>query len=120
MKFVPVLCAAWWLTSPLMTVSAGEAVITDTHTRTLAASCAACHGAQGNSAGGTPSLANLNADYFVQRMQGFKSGSVPATVMHQHAKGLQDEEIRVLASYFAAQARTPAATLPKQTFQGAQ
>lgn len=89
-------------------------------TTTLAASCAACHGPQGNSLGGTPTLAALNKDYFIQRMQGFKDGSIPATVMHQHARGLTDEEITALATYFAAQPRQTPAAAPRQTFQGAQ
>lgn len=88
--------------------------------RTLATSCAACHGPQGNSLGGTPTLAALNQDYFIERMQGFKNGSVPATVMHQHAKGLSNEEIQALASYFAAQSRRTPTAPPQQAYQGAQ
>jgi cytochrome subunit of sulfide dehydrogenase len=87
---------------------------------TLAASCAACHGPQGNSMGVTPTLAALNQDYFIQRMQGFKGGSVPSTVMHHHAKGLTSDEISSLATYFAAQPRRTPPALPHQTFQGAQ
>lgn len=89
-------------------------------TRTLAASCAACHGPEGNSLGGTPTLAALNEDYFMQRMQGFKDGSVSATVMHQHAKGLTTEEITALASYFAQQPRHTPVAAPQQSFKGAQ
>jgi cytochrome c553 len=89
-------------------------------TRTLAASCAACHGPGGNSLGGTPTLAALNEDYFIQRMQGFKDGSVSATVMHQHAKGITTEEITTLASYFARQPRHTAIAAPQQSFKGAQ
>ena len=89
-------------------------------TTTLASSCAACHGPQGNSLGGTPTLAALNNDYFIQRMQGFKSGVIPATVMHQHAKGLTDEEITALAAYFAAQPRHTPLVAPQQSFKGAQ
>lgn len=88
--------------------------------KTLAASCAACHGPQGNSMGATPTLAALNHDYFILRMQGFKEGSVPSTVMHHHAKGLTSEEIAALATYFAAQPRRTPPALPHQTFQGAQ
>lgn len=89
-------------------------------TRTLAASCAACHGPDGNSLGGTPTLAALNQDYFIQRMQGFKDGTISATVMHQHAKGLTTEEITALASYFAQQPRKAADAAPQQSFKGAQ
>lgn len=88
--------------------------------QTLAASCAACHGPNGNSAGGTPSLAALNQGYFTQRMQGFKDGSVSATVMHHHAKGLSNEEITALATYFAQQPRKAQPALPHQSFLGAQ
>ena len=88
--------------------------------RTLATSCAACHGPQGNSLGGTPTLAALNQDYFIERMLGFKDGSVPATVMHQHAKGLSTEEIQALAAYFASQTRATPPALPQQPFAGRQ
>jgi len=87
---------------------------------TLAASCAACHGPNGNSLGGTPTLAALNQDYFVQRMQGFKDGSVTSTVMHHHAKGLTTAEITALANYFAQQPRQTPHALPHQSFKGAQ
>lgn len=89
-------------------------------TTTLAASCAACHGPQGNSLGITPTLAALNTEYFIQRMQGFKNGSISSTVMHHHAKGLTDEEITALASYFASQPRQTPIVAPKQSFKGAQ
>jgi cytochrome subunit of sulfide dehydrogenase len=89
-------------------------------TRTLAASCAACHGPNGNSLGGTPTLAALNQQYFIQRMQGFKDGSVSSTVMHHHAKGLTTEEITALAAYFAQQPRQTPPPLPQQSFLGAQ
>jgi cytochrome c553 len=83
------------------------------HTRTLAASCAACHGTNGNSVGGTPVLAGLDSAYFVTQMQAFRVGERTSTVMHHHAKGVTEEEIGLLARYFAAQPRTAAsAPLP--------
>ena len=91
-----------------------------TEIRTLAASCSACHGANGVSHGGTPSLAGLNTSYFSQQMQQFKSGKTPATVMHHHAKGLTDEEITALAAYFAGMPKISPNKLPTQAFKGAQ
>ena len=76
---------------------------TSIHTRTLAASCAACHGTLGNSAGGLPSLAGLNQQYFIAQMQAFLTGERKATVMHHHAKGLKADEIEQLAHYFSQQ-----------------
>lgn len=78
---------------------------TNQHTRTLAASCAACHGTQGNSMGISPVLAGLDATYFAAQMLAFKNGVRTSTVMHHHAKGLTTEEINHLAVYFSQQAR---------------
>ncbi|MDO8263785.1 MAG: cytochrome C [Gallionella sp.] len=77
----------------------------DAHARNLAASCAACHGTNGHSVGGTPVLAGLDKALFVNQMKDFKSGARPATVMHHHAKGYTDEEFGKLADFFAAQKR---------------
>ena len=96
------LCAA----TPVLAAEA------DSHLRVLAASCAACHGSNGNSVGGTPVLAGLDAAHFKLQMKSFRSGERSSTVMHHHAKGLTEDEIEALAGYFAAQPRT-AATSPK-------
>jgi cytochrome c553 len=74
-------------------------------TQSLAATCANCHGTAGKGIpnGSIPNLAGLKNDYFVEQMQSFKSGARPATIMHQLAKGYSDEQIRLLASYFANQ-----------------
>lgn len=92
-----------WLACGLQGASA------DPHLRVLAASCAACHGTNGNSVSGTPVLAGLNRGYFVTQMQAFRSAGLPSTVMHRHAKGLTEAEIEQLADYFAAQPRVAAA-----------
>lgn len=77
----------------------------DAHGRNLAASCAACHGTNGNNEGGMPVLAGMDKGLFVTSMKDFKSGARPATVMHNHAKGYTDEEFEKLADFFAAQKR---------------
>lgn len=73
------------------------------HIRTLAASCAACHGSNGNSIGNMPPLAAIDGNYFITQMLAFKSGERPATVMHHHARGLNIDEINLLAAYFSQQ-----------------
>jgi cytochrome subunit of sulfide dehydrogenase len=75
------------------------------HIRTLAASCAACHGSNGNAVAGSAALAGMDAQYFSKQMLAFKDGSRPATVMHHHAKGLNLDEIDLLALYFSQQKR---------------
>jgi cytochrome subunit of sulfide dehydrogenase len=75
-------------------------------TRTMASTCAACHGTNGQSGGGIPTLAGLPKSYFIKQMQDFKSGARAATVMNRHAKGYSDAQIEQLAEYFAAQKRS--------------
>ncbi len=75
------------------------------YTRTLAASCANCHGTDGRVVAGSPvtSLAGLDPAYFTAQMAAFRSGARTATVMHQISKGYSDAQVQALATYFAAQ-----------------
>ena len=75
------------------------------YTRSLAATCANCHGTDGKVVTGSPvtSLAGLDKSYFLAQMAAFKSGARTATVMHQISKGFNDAQIQSLASYFAEQ-----------------
>jgi cytochrome subunit of sulfide dehydrogenase len=69
----------------------------------LAATCANCHGTAGKSNGGLPALAGLPKDTLIQSMRDFREGKRPATVMHQLSKGYSDEQVVLMAEYFAQQ-----------------
>ncbi len=71
--------------------------------RNLAATCANCHGTNGQAKGDMKPLAGLSADKIVAMVADYKSGAQPATIMHQISKGYTDEQIRLVAAYFAAQ-----------------
>lgn len=73
--------------------------------KSLAATCANCHGTAGQAVAGSANvaLAGMDRDYIVTQMKAFKSGARPATVMHQLAKGYSDAQIETIAAYFAAQ-----------------
>ena len=71
--------------------------------RNLAATCANCHGTNGQARGDIASLAGVPADRIIAMLAGYKSGALPATIMHQIAKGYTDEQIKLVAGYFAAQ-----------------
>ena len=67
----------------------------------LSNSCMGCHGPQGVSPGSIPSIAGKSAD-FEQALKEFRSGERSSTVMQRHAKAYSDEEITLIARYFAA------------------
>ncbi len=73
--------------------------------RSLAATCANCHGTDGHSVGGMETLAGMNKAEMVRKLNEFRSGSRPATIMHQLAKGYTEQQIDLIAGYFAAQKR---------------
>lgn len=80
------------------------------HVRSMAASCATCHGTNGNSTGKAANLAGMDSAYFLKQLRAFKSGERTATVMNRHAKGLNFQEITDLSEYFSLQ--VPKATVP--------
>jgi sulfide dehydrogenase cytochrome subunit len=73
--------------------------------RDLAASCAMCHGTNGHSVGGYEPLAGQAKADLVRKLNEFRSGAKPATVMHQISKGYTDQQIDQIAAYFSAQKR---------------
>ncbi len=83
-------------------IVAGWAQADALQVRSMAASCASCHGTQGIAQPGMESLAGQPKDDLLKKMLDFKTGKKPATIMHQLAKGYSDNQIEELASYFAA------------------
>lgn len=73
--------------------------------RNLAATCANCHGTDGKSVSGAgmKTLAGTDKEKILQKIREFRSGTRPATIMQQIAKGYTDEQLNLIANYFAAQ-----------------
>ena len=71
--------------------------------RNLAASCANCHGTGGVSQGGTEPLAGMAKSTMISKLQEFKSGAKPASIMHQLSKGYTDEQLALIAGWFSEQ-----------------
>ena len=73
--------------------------------RNLAATCANCHGTNGKSlpGSGIDSLAGVPKANTLQKLADYRSGARTATIMHQIVKGYSDEQLDLIATYFAAQ-----------------
>lgn len=72
--------------------------------RSLAATCANCHGTEGRSVTQEVApLAGLPKDFLISQMKAFREGTRPATIMQQLARGYTDQQIDLIAAYFAAQ-----------------
>ncbi len=74
----------------------------------LAETCAGCHGTDGASAGpASPTIGGMHDETFTEVMEGFRDGSIYSTVMGRIAKGYSDEEIELMAKYFAGKPYQP-------------
>jgi cytochrome subunit of sulfide dehydrogenase len=75
------------------------------YVRSLAATCANCHGTNGNAVQGSAvvGLAGMPRDTMLQQLKAFRDGTRPATVMHQIVKGFSEPQLQQIAGYFAAQ-----------------
>lgn len=75
--------------------------------KVVAAACAKCHGADGNStAPGTPSLAGQQPRYFVAATQEYLTGLRDTAPMHALVRDMSRLDLESVALYFASQ--TPA------------
>ncbi|MBC7708573.1 MAG: c-type cytochrome [Rhizobacter sp.] len=92
------LAAAMWVG-----VAHAQAPVSATLGRNLAAQCATCHGTNGKSVAEVPSLAGQPAASMVQKMKDYRDGKLPASIMHQLAKGYTDEQVLLMADYFSKQ-----------------
>jgi cytochrome c553 len=76
--------------------------------RTKSATCAACHGADGNSVTPDwPMLAGQHASYIARQLRAFKNGERTDVTMKPFADLLSDQDVLDVAAYFAAQTPTP-------------
>ena len=97
-SYLLVACAALLATAGAQAQSAEQL-----QARSWAAACANCHGTNGQAQTGNEPLAGANKDDLIRKMQDFKAGRKPATIMHQLSKGYSDEQIAAVAGYLAAQ-----------------
>ena len=68
----------------------------------IANACTSCHGVDGHSTTAIPTIAGMDPAIFIQMMNGFRNDSIAVTIMNRIAKAYSDEQIEMLAAYFAA------------------
>ncbi len=80
--------------------AAQNADATKLYHRSLAATCANCHGTDGKGVpeGGMPLINNLTSEQMLATMKAYKSGAREGTIMHQLAKGYTDEQLQIIAN----------------------
>lgn len=69
----------------------------------LAGACANCHGTDGRSPGGIPSIAGRPESVLLSHLKAFRSETPPpgTTIMDRLTKGFSDEQIAALAHHFS-------------------
>ena len=101
MKPLPTVVAALGMLAAASAAQAADPNLA----RNLAATCANCHGTNGRAVpgAGMDALASMEKAKTLQKLADFKSGAKPASIMHQLSKGYTDEQLDLIAAYFAAQ-----------------
>ena len=122
MKLFASLLTATLLVASVFSVQANEAVAPAAKPdlakgeATYGAVCAACHGADGNSAiSANPKLAQQHPDYIVKQLQEFKSGKRANAVMSGMVAGLSNEDMRNISYWLASKQAKPGFAKEKDT-----
>ena len=72
--------------------------------KSMSATCAACHGADGNSSNGAwPSLAGQHASYIFKQLKDFNEGRRVDPTMTSMASPLSDDDMKNLAAFYESQ-----------------
>jgi cytochrome c553 len=89
--------------------------------RAKSATCAACHGVDGNSVTPEwPSLAGQHPSYIARQIRAFKNGERTDVTMKPFADMLSDQDILDIAAYFSSQKPTPKGADPALVSLGQQ
>ncbi len=106
MKLFASLLTATLLVASVFSVQANEAVTPSAKPdlakgeATYGAVCAACHGADGNSAiSANPKLAQQHPDYIVKQLQEFKSGKRANAIMMGMSAALSEQDMKNIAAW---------------------
>lgn len=88
------------LTQWSILASAQNADATKLYHRSLAATCANCHGTDGKGVpeAGMPLINGYTSAQLLETMKAYKSGAREGTIMPQLAKGYSDEQLQIITN----------------------
>lgn len=87
--------------------------------KTKSATCAACHGVDGNSPiADYPKIAGQHATYLVSTLKAYRDGSRANAIMQGMSAALTDNDIADLAAYYSGLAIAPGAADPELVDRG--
>jgi cytochrome c553 len=89
-------------TISLLAIGVAQAAGDPAAGKAKAASCAACHGANGQGVPPNPALVGKSEDDMLQAMKDYKSGKRANAVMKGMTAGLNDQDMANLAAYYAS------------------
>lgn len=75
--------------------------LAETPGRLLASQCAQCHGTNGRSVSDIDGLAGESAQEILEELREMKASADTGDIMHRQAKGYTDEQLQLIANYFA-------------------
>lgn len=101
MKFFAQIAGLLVLGCPLVAAQPAAGKPEDFQTALWAASCMSCHGTDGRAEGTGLSIGGRVADELYGILLSYKLEQRGATIMHQHAKGYSDDELKRIAAYFS-------------------
>ncbi len=103
MKKVVILASLLMGCSQFVVAQTGDAAAGEA----LTATCAACHGADGNSAAPTfPKLAGLGEKYLLKQLKDIRDGARPVPTMVGQVDNMSDQDLANIAAYYDAQPRS--------------
>lgn len=102
---LPALWGGLVMSAAAQTAAAPSPQAQRLYQRSLAATCAHCHGTDGRAVEGEAlvRLAGMPKDYLLTQLLAFRTGDRKATIMHQITRGYSEEQLESVAAYFAAQ-----------------
>ena len=92
----PVAAESGVVTKPLVAVPA------------VASKCAKCHGRLGEGVRRSPPLAGMEVEVFMEKMRMYQAGASDSKIMIRFAKAMSDEDLAVLAAFYAGLPADPA------------